>query len=167
VNWYTASGDVPVSLNDNDLTELRFLSTGRLYIVLTQTTADFSLRYDAGIYETVYDHKLLFNFIPSGGDAAPFSESSLNPQAVETQQIISIPDIQMLNLKGFGSNGGRGVYVPLNKEINEKTYDAETEITNLTPSFTTTFYNNMTRVKYTIFYITKRTNTAKIRKYKK
>ncbi len=148
VDWYTASGDVPVSLNDNDLTELRFLSTGRLYIVLTQSTADFSLRYDAGIYETVYDHKLLFNFIPGGGAAAPFSESSLNPQAVETQQIISIPDIQMLNLKGFGSNGGRGVYVPLNKEINEQTYDAETEITNLTPSFTTTFSNAMTRVKY-------------------
>ncbi len=148
VDWYTASGDVPVSLNDNNLTELRFLSTGRLYIVLTQSTADFSLRYDAGIYETVYDHKLLFNFNRYEGAAAPFSESSLNPQAVETQQIISIPDIQMLNLKGFGSNGGRGVYVPLNKEINEKTYDVETEITNLTPSFTTTFYNNMTRVKY-------------------
>ena len=54
----------------------------------------------------------------------------------------------MLNLKGFGSNDGRGVYVPLNKEINEKTYDVETEITNLTPSFTTTFSNAMTRVKH-------------------
>ncbi len=147
-NWYTASGDVPVSLNPTDLTELRFLVTGRLYIVLTQSTADFSIRYNAGIYETVYDHKLLFNFNRDGGAAAPFSEDQLNPQAVETQQIISIPDIQMLNLKGFGSNGGRGVYVPLNKEINEKTYDVETEITNLTPSFTTTFSNAMTRVKY-------------------
>jgi len=147
------SGDVIVGRYLNDPTQLRFHSNGRLYINLTQSTSTFMIRYDAGIYETApssegYGRTLFLKFIPSGGDAEPFSESALNPQAAETQQIISIPDIQMLNLKGFGSNGGKGVYVPLNKEINELTYDAETEITNLTPNFTTTFSNAMTRIKY-------------------
>lgn len=147
---WTTSGDVSVSINPNDEAQLTFGSKGRLYINLVQSTANFSIRYDAGIYENVpfFDQTLFLNFIPSGGDAEPFKESALNPQAAETQQIISIPFIQMLNLKGFGSNGGKGIYIPLNKEINEQTYDAETEITNLTPSFTTTFSNAMTRVKY-------------------
>ena len=150
LSWtWTASGDVSVSLSADEK-ELVFGSIGRLYINLVQSTANFSIKYDLGIYENApfYDQTVFLNFIASGGDATPFSESNLNPQAAETQQIVSIPFIQMLNLKGFGSNGGKGVYIPLNKELNERVYDAETEITNLTPSFTTTFSNAMTRVKH-------------------
>ena len=150
LSWtWTASGDVSVSLSADEK-ELVFGSIGRLYINLVQSTANFSIKYDLGIYENApfFDQTLFLDFIPGGGDATPFSESNLNPQAAETQQIISIPFIQMLNLKGFGSNGGKGVYIPLNKELNEQTYNVETEITNLTPNFTTTFSNAMTRVKH-------------------
>ena len=150
-SWYTVTGDVAVSYAGD---QLRFLDSGRLYItlensaLLPETTATFSVRYDAGIYETVYDHKRLFYFEPDGDYTAPFYERDLNPQAVETQQIISIPDIEMLNEKGFGSNGGTGIYIPLNKKIRQTTYAVNPEINSITPSFTTAFQKAMTRVKH-------------------
>ena len=145
-NKYTISG--PNVGTSDDYKYIRFTQSGRLYVDIVFAQFDFDIRYDMGIDTTNNFNERFIKRIYNGGSAAPFSESQLNPQAVETQQIISIPDIEMLNLKGFGTNDGRGVYVPLNKEINEKTYDVETEITNLTPSFTTTFSNAMTRVKY-------------------
>lgn len=145
-NRYTISGS-NVAASD-DYKYLLFTQSGRLYVDIVFTQFDFEIRYDMGINTTNDFHERFIKRIYNGGNIAPFTESELNPQAVETQQIISIPDIQMLNLKGFGSNNDKGVYIPLNKEIKEKTYDAETEITNLTPSFTTTFFNTMTRVKY-------------------
>ena len=145
-NKYTISGP-NVGISD-DYKYIRFTQSGRLYVDMVFAQFNIEIRYDMGIDTTNNFNERFIKRIYNGGSAAPFSENQLNPQAVETQQIISIPDIEMLNLKGFGTNGGRGVYVPLNKEINEKTYDVETEITNLTPSFTTTFSNAMTRVKY-------------------
>ena len=145
-NRYTISG--PNVGTSDDYKYIRFTQSGRLYVDIVFTQFDFEIRYDMGIDTTNDFHERFIKRIYNGGDTAPFSESNLNPQAVETQQIISIPDIGMLNLKGFGTNNGRGVYVPLNKKINEKTYDAEAEITNLTPSFTTTFQSAMTRVKH-------------------
>jgi len=147
---YHEDNESIVNISTVDPKQLVLTGNGRVFI--HYANLNYDVYYNLGIESFSNDFNLFMSRRTAGvTDLKCFGKTGISTASLEIQQVLGIPDKDLLNGKVWGtdrSNKSVGCWLQLGSDINQKVYNFETEIAALEPNYTTTFYPAMTRIKH-------------------